>query len=479
MVATKDNANDQFNSLNRVQVVRPERILNSEKYLFIKISDLELELIDYSSFGLSVLSEKPLSNIFPETNMINASIIFNNISLQTADIVPVYETKLNNSLYKIAFEIRHAPLNVEMISASVEALQTFSEVTAKLELSSKILPEIKVIVSDVHALLSGLKDSLSDLESQWEQLDPSDRSNREIGTAKVVAAKFGEIAWPIFRYADQLLNKVSDEEDKILHLRFIRENLGSLLFKAPFANRSFFKPSGYAGDFEMMNQIYRNQLEGADLFSKCLHRFFVDQDAAKAVQNRSVYLHKKIEQNIEKCQGTPLRILSLACGPAFEISNILETVNPELNFEVVLLDQDVRALQNAQRGIREVLIRRNLKNVKIDYRIQSVKHVLTRGLKDERGYDFMYSSGLFDYLADDIAIATMKRMFAALKPGGDLLIGNFSTSNPNRSIMEICLDWNLIYRSDEDMERLARAVADNVVVESEDLGVNLFVILKK
>ncbi len=73
----------------------------------------------------------------------------------------------------------------------------------------------------------------------------------------------------------------------------------------------------------------------------------------------------------------------------------------------------------------------------------------------------------------------MKRLFAALKPNCQLLIGNFSTTNPNRIMMEICLDWNLIHRTEKEMEALGRAVTENIHVESEDLGVNLFVILKK
>ena len=72
-----------------------------------------------------------------------------------------------------------------------------------------------------------------------------------------------------------------------------------------------------------------------------------------------------------------------------------------------------------------------------------------------------------------------QKMMASLKPGGKLIIGNFSKDNPSAPFMELCLDWNLIYRSKEDLERMFHGFGSKVTVEKEPLGVNLFVVIEK
>ena len=52
------------------------------------------------------------------------------------------------------------------------------------------------------------------------------------------------------------------------------------------AARFFHKPLGYAGDFEMMNMLYRNESLGDTLFGQALSRVILDCDAARAVRHR-------------------------------------------------------------------------------------------------------------------------------------------------------------------------------------------------
>ena len=44
-----------------------------------------------------------------------------------------------------------------------------------------------------------------------------------------------------------------------------------------------------------------------------------------------------------------------------------------------------------------------------------------------------------------------------LAPGGKVILGNFHTRNPDRALMDLVLDWKLIHRSEEDMNRLFEA----------------------
>ena len=70
-------------------------------------------------------------------------------------------------------------------------------------------------------------------------------------------------------------------------------------------------------------------------------------------------------------------------------------------------------------------------------------------------------------------------MYNALKPGGKLIIGNFHPRNPAALEMKIALDWDLIHRSEEDMERLFKHLGGKISVEFEEQQINIFCIIEK
>jgi hypothetical protein len=69
--------------------------------------------------------------------------------------------------------------------------------------------------------------------------------------------------------------------------------------------------------------------------------------------------------------------------------------------------------------------------------------------------DVVYASGLFDYLDHRVGAALLKRMYAALKTGGSLLIANLTRDNEELGYMEAVMDWWMHYRTEIDMRRLA------------------------
>ena len=106
--------------------------------------------------------------------------------------------------------------------------------------------------------------------------------------------------------------------------RYFHDRFGQLIDLSPVAARCFHKPLGYAGDFEMMNMFYRNENLGESLFGRSLSRALLDADAAQAVRNRVNYLSSKIKAAVARSgSGRPVRILSVAAGPAVELQQIL------------------------------------------------------------------------------------------------------------------------------------------------------------
>jgi extracellular factor (EF) 3-hydroxypalmitic acid methyl ester biosynthesis protein len=260
--------------------------------------------------------------------------------------------------------------------------------------------------------------------------------------------------------------------------RYFHERFGALVDHSPFAARCLHKPLGYAGDFEMMNMIYRNESLGGTLFGRALSRVVLDSDAARAVRAGAHYLVAKIEAAAALGgRHRPARVLSVGAGPAVELQLVLLR-NPALlaagRAEITLLDHDAGALAHA-RGRIQALAEQADVEVTLRCVNTSIKAVITEGLDDS--YDLVYSVGLFDHLKDLPVRAAGTRLVDALAPGGHAVIGNFDVANPTRPFMELILDWPLYHRSADDLRRLFDGLGTGISIEREATGVNLFAVM--
>jgi hypothetical protein len=260
--------------------------------------------------------------------------------------------------------------------------------------------------------------------------------------------------------------------------RYFHDRFGALIDLSPFAARCFHKPLGYAGDFEMMNMLYRNESLGDTLFGRSLSRVLLDSDAGQAVRHRAHYLVGKITAAaVRGGPHRPARILSVAAGPAMELQLILRK-DPSLlragNVEITLLDQDAGALTHAREQIRALAAQARV-DVTLSCINTSIRTVIAAGLHGS--YDLIYSAGLFDYLNDRTASAAGVRLADALTSGGSAVIGNFGIANPTRPLMELILDWPLHHRSASDLRRLFGDIGTSMTIEQEATGVNLFAVI--
>jgi len=339
----------------------------------------------------------------------------------------------------------------------------------------------------VHAVLSGpVRHAILEIGDRMQRLRhallPEEPAlGLEIGTdatpESLVAAALRDAVDPYLDLLSREIGFVATSRWRAAS-RYFHERFGPLADSSPFAARCFHKPLGYAGDFEMMNMVYRNESLGDTLFGRSLNRLLLDSDAAQAVRNRVPYLAAKIEAAVARGEsGGPARILSVAAGPAMELQQLLRK-DPELlrqgRAEIVLLDQDASALRHASQQIEAIAAQAGVE-VNLCCLNTSIRTVIMEGL--DGSYDLIYSAGLFDYLKDRTARAAAARLVQALAPGGQAVIGNFGTVNPTRPTMELILDWPLLHRSAGNLRELFDGIGTGITVEEEQTGVNLFAVI--
>lgn len=288
----------------------------------------------------------------------------------------------------------------------------------------------------------------------------------------------------MIEYSENLSKRVSNftEEEHKNHGIFFREQLGDLFFECPFSSRAFKKPLGYAGDYELMNILYRKEPEGNSIFGKLLNLHSREEPAGKATFNRLVYMDRIIRNCIASTRPERARIASIGCGAAKEVYELL-TNQPELGsgLDLALVDQDTRALQHCEITLGPLALSTGAKFSFINNPIQQLikaEHMdLILGRRQ-----LIYSVGLYDYLDDATFESLTRALYDALEPGGKLVIGNMAAHNPTKTWMAYATDWFLIHRSADELTALAVKVtktSKNVKIDSEPTGVNLFLHIEK
>jgi extracellular factor (EF) 3-hydroxypalmitic acid methyl ester biosynthesis protein len=259
---------------------------------------------------------------------------------------------------------------------------------------------------------------------------------------------------PLWHLGNDLVRSVMKDRDALQATKQFSElvltpelRLGSIW------DRSYAKPFGYPGDFEIMNQVYSWQRCGTNTYSMLLHR--IGLEVAECIKTRMELVRTHIATAMrEKGIERPARILSLGSGPAREVEMVLS--NPRGvagRAEFTLIDQENAALRYAFEKIYPHILR-SQDQVRLQCMNMSFTEIL-RGVDALGGLppqDLIYSTGLIDYLTDRRATALVRRLYEALGSGGLLIIGNMNeTPLSNLWPMECIADWTLHYRNNEEM----------------------------
>ena len=359
-----------------------------------------------------------------------------------------------------------------------EAYKTFFQAWQN---NYRISSEFKVLVADVESYLTGVRQWLEQLEFGLKK--PGDQAAQERTILETVAPKI--IA--AFNGQHQRFEEVIyalPPEARGAHQDFVRRHWHKLFLGSPFGHRTFHKPIGYAGDYEMMNMIYRNQPEGRSLYEKLIHLLLVSQWPAISVRNRVAHLGENILNEAARVAraGKTARILNVGCGPAREIQDFLRGTPLSNRADFMLIDFNEETLFHAGRKLVETK-RGFARSTEIRTEQISVYELLKRTQRrstDEEKFDLIYCAGLFDYLAPDTCRALMNLWFDSLSPGGLMLVANMTDTKPFRHFIEFILDWQLIYRnSQEILSLIPEHCRETTRVIAEPTSVNLFLHTRK
>ena len=240
--------------------------------------------------------------------------------------------------------------------------------------------------------------------------------------------------------------------------RFTESVLTPEMVPGPLVGRSYQKPLGYPGDYQVMEYIYDNKPEGHSAYATLLHKLGLD--VGHFVKTRMDLVREAIATTVCQHAGeSVVRITSVGCGPAREVIDYLSSGAPPAPVRFTLIDHEREALSHAAQRAQPVLAR-----VAGRARIKTVNASVWELLREAKLFSrirqqhMIYSVGLFDYFGDKRCQRLVAGLFKQLAPGGLLIIANMKAKTDVVWPLEFILDWTLNYRTAEDMVAFADLV---------------------
>jgi len=423
--------------------------------------------------------------IYNPYSIVQTSEVLSELTVRSGDR-PIYKGKavvvslLNTglmALVSVALTDEWADLNVvrgDLSRVAVEAQRFVDD----WETRFKVRRSYQVTISEMRAFLAEA--------SRWsDQADMSDALPRE-ADGRLREDVFYELAAPLMVKGKEFLVWLEDEagqvpaEDSVTHRNFAQSALHPLLLRAPFVYRTFAKPMGYAGDYEMVNQILSDPRQGTNTYFQLVNTMFLKAAVAEAHRNRIDILVAFLKRAAARAEteGRTIRLLNVGCGPAVEIQRFIAEYPEPSRLSFTLVDFSQETLDYTRSCI-ERAARQHGRTAQVEFVHESVHDLLKRSIRQSTGashelFDHVYCAGLFDYLSDKVCARLLQYFVSKSRDGGEVLVTNVHAQNPERNGMEHLLEWHLIYRDEAQMESVLPAERRNTRLYTDVTGVNVF-----
>ncbi|WP_148301730.1 class I SAM-dependent methyltransferase [Sneathiella glossodoripedis] len=366
---------------------------------------------------------------------------------------------------KVALELTGGYLDIQKIIAHHDEISLQNRITNGLRDKSDLVPSsYKELISDAVYMLKSARETLDGVEQNLPADEPrrSERIQEIIFECeKVILKRWRDLS----QKAMVEVKKMHGDADVIKAAKHYTEKvLTPELTPGASWKRSYEKPLGYPGDFEVMNYAYNLALLGDTAYEKFCHR--LGTSTGEFISTRMTLVKQKIAAIMSAAfenQRSEINVASLGCGPAQEVANFLKGHVQPVTANFTLIDQDQDALSYAYQNSYPEVIRLDGK-ASVNCLHATFLEFLAAGnlFSKLEAQDMIYAVGLVDYLTDRRAKRLVNDLYRNLKPGGTLMIGSMYDSD--RSLewqVEFITDWQLEYRDEDGMLAMAADLPDD------------------
>lgn len=346
--------------------------------------------------------------------------------------------------------------------------------------ANQVRDPFKLVVADMANMFNGLQHWMTSVDIGIRTTVTRSREELEKEIFSSVQSRAVAEVMPSWERLESVAKEVNENEIAV-HKAYLRRELHPLVLCSPFIYRTYTKPLGYAGDYEMVNMMLRNPYEGSSAFAKLLNFALLHTEPVVAHRNRIDYLVETLRRETRKrALHGKTRVFNLACGPAVEVGRFVWNHGESDLAEFDLIDFNLETLEYTRESLTSASTSAG-RQTRMRFIQRSVNQILRTAAQgdtdgDMSDYDIVYCAGLFDYLSQRVCQRLVELFCRMAKPGGMVIVTNVASTNPRKACMEYLMEWNLIHRSVEEMNDL---IPDSISIKRSEVkadatGVNLF-----
>ncbi len=198
------------------------------------------------------------------------------------------------------------------------------------------------------------------------------------------------------------------DEEAVVYKAFARREIHPFILCAPFAFRSYAKPLGYAGDYEMVNlMVKESPVTGNNTYARIFHDSTTDVAAAKAHRNRVQILERFLVEEAGRVAAEQriYAALSVGCGQAVEVQRFIRNHDAANTSPIHLMDFNEETIRYAQERTR-LAMETSGRQPTLQFIQKSIDELLKDVHQQPTGilpaYDLIFCAGPFDYFPDNV-----------------------------------------------------------------------------
>jgi len=430
----------------------------------ISLEDDSFEVFDMSMSGLSFVRPTSTHHAFSADEDIPLRLKLGPEEVFTGS-GRVRRVETNESTEKVAVELTRGYLDIQQLLERHDDIAMSRQIRDGMKDISELVPEAyKSVISDAVYLLRSVRETLTKVEQEM----PAKAPRREERVQEIILECEQEALkrWrKISKRAMEIMTTIRHSPDMMKAAkRYTERTLTPELTSGASWKRSYEKPLGYPGDFEVMNYAYNLDMLGDTPYEKFCHR--LGTSTGEFITTRMTLVKQKIAELVNaaaKDGKDNLNISSLGCGPAQEVSNFLKGHAQPVAVNFTLIDQDDEALSYAYKNAYPEVVKLEGRAA-VNCLHATFLEFLSAGnlFKKLDNQDMIYAVGLVDYLTDKRAARLVTDLYQNLNPGGTLMIGSMYDSEQSLEWqVEMITDWQLEYRDEENMLKMASGLPED------------------
>jgi len=445
----------------------------------VKIAGTNFALLNYSATGLAALADTKPAPIV-EGKDLPAEIVIDNVTLAKSQVRFLYQSAHEGSKQRLAFEVSGPLLDVEELRAALDATELLGDLQSRGRRAQSISAEFRHLLLETSSELNELKHHLDRVDRELAPFPSSVRHSREKAYSRIVAEFLHQRLGKFYSKLGAMLGACHRDE-KGLYLDYFRRQFSDYLWQgAPALPDGTYAP-GSQRSYGMIGLALSRDLEGTDLFSMSLNRYYSSLLGSRALDHRVSHLGGAVGDFLNQAgkSDRQVKFLALSCGLNLELRSYLEKLQGK--FDLTIMDSELSFLQQTQMNLHPVL--RPLSNkINAHYEHWSSQESLADFMAADARFDLVYSTYLLDHLSDSEALDYLKTIWAGVRKGGKMILGNLAKNFHSALAVELAMNWSVYSRSPQDLLNLAISITETTSgasIETDAEEINFFLVLEK